>query len=363
MDNFCCSICNSAFKTYSDLCSHFPSHNIEIKRQQFIFDNFSKFLEWKKEEENCTFYRYVKRCSTKVSKIGEKRATYYCHRSGTFKSRSKGHRKMKKQGTKKIGKDCPARMYVKVSTRGGVSIDFIQTHVGHDDDEIYHCMATDKKKNITSDKMPTMDLCYNAIVKEVKNGELFDPKVRDTANNKDQTIIDKCFDLVSTKDAETENQELWVTEEPSKTPELSVVPPETFVESKIHFINDLVQLVNDNINSPEELFEATKLAKPLLDSLKEAAKKKGVATNIAMPMMDVVEFQTIQAPTNIQIIHAAPTQVIETQAVQLQHIHLMEGTQVVHGLAQVTHLATHGASSVEQESPSIIKLDSIFQAI
>nr|CAH7768595.1 unnamed protein product [Callosobruchus chinensis] len=254
-------------------------------------------------------------------------------------------------------------MYVKVSTRGGVSIDFIQTHVGHDDDEIYHCMATDKKKNITSDKMPTMDLCYNAIVKEVKNGELFDPKVRDTANNKDQTIIDKCFDLVSTKDAETENQELWVTEEPSKTPELSVVPPETFVESKIHFINDLVQLVNDNINSPEELFEATKLAKPLLDSLKEAAKKKGVATNIAMPMMDVVEFQTIQAPTNIQIIHAAPTQVIETQAVQLQHIHLMEGTQVVHGLAQVTHLATHGASSVEQESPSIIKLDSIFQAI
>nr|CAI5829498.1 unnamed protein product [Callosobruchus analis] len=365
MDNFCCSICNCAFKTYSDLCSHFSSHNIEIQRQQYIFDNFLQFLEWKKQEENCTFYRYVKRCSTKISKVGEKRATYYCHRSGTFKSRSKGHRKIKKQGTKKIGKDCPARMYVKVSTTGEVFIDYVQTHVGHDNDEIFHCTLTDRKNSTTSEKVPTVGLCYNEIVKEVKNSESFDPKARDTANNKDQAITDKSFHIVSTKVAEIENQELWVTEEPSKTPELSVAAPETFVESKIHFINDLVQLVNDNINSPEELVEATKLAKPLLDRLREAAKKKGAATNVSVPKMDIVEFQTIHTPTSIQIIHAAPAQVIETQSVQLQHIHLMETTQVLHSLAQVTHLATHGTSSIEQESLSLplIKLDSIFQAV
>ncbi|VEN40174.1 unnamed protein product [Callosobruchus maculatus] len=344
---FTCSVCNSKYTMKKTLLRHFkskhPQHLTVVCKVWSIYR------------------RYVKRCSTKLSKIGEKRATYYCHRSGTFKSRSKGHRKIKKQGTKKIGKDCPARMYVKVSTTGEVTIDYIQTHVGHDDDEIYHCLVTDKKNSTVSDnKMPTMNVCYNAIVKEVKNDELFDPKARDISNNKDQKIIDKCFDIVSTKDAETENQELWVTEEPSKTPELPVATPETFVESKIHFINDLVQLVNDNINSPEELVEATKMAKPLLERLKEAAKKKGAATNMSIPKMDIVEFQTIQTPTSIQIIHATPA-----QPVQLQHIHLMEGTQVFHGLAQMTHLATHGTSGVEQESLSLplIKLDSIFQAV
>ncbi|CAH1972799.1 unnamed protein product [Acanthoscelides obtectus] len=213
-----------------------------------------------------------------------------------------------------------------------------------------------------------MDFCYNEIVREVKaDTEPFNLKSCDLVNKKGKKPIEKCVSIVSTKttDVETEHPELWLIEEPSKISEISVVHSKTYVESKIQFINDLIQLVNDNVNSAEELTEATKLAKPLMDKLKGTRKHTGTAFSVSVPKMDIVEFQTLQTPANIQIIHATPAQVIDAQHVQLEHVQVMEGTQVLHGLAQVAHLATNGISTVEQETLSLplIKLDSIFQTI
>ena len=49
---------------------------------------------------------------------GDTRRVYYCHRSGTFKSRSKGVRRLKVQGSCKIGCRCPAAMVLRIKAGG-----------------------------------------------------------------------------------------------------------------------------------------------------------------------------------------------------------------------------------------------------
>eukprot|EP00102_Acyrthosiphon_pisum_P018959 XP_016656169.1 PREDICTED: uncharacterized protein LOC100573502 isoform X2 [Acyrthosiphon pisum] len=58
-------------------------------------------------------------------------AYLYCHRTGNFQSRSTGLRKIKIQGTNKIGSTCPSSMIVLTKEDGTVCVEFCSTHFGH----------------------------------------------------------------------------------------------------------------------------------------------------------------------------------------------------------------------------------------
>lgn len=343
-DKFHCALCNSALKKYSELLDHYATHNIKIKRETMKFLSDTQFYEWKREEESRSCNSYIKHFATKTSKEGVRRETYYCHRSGTFRSKSKGERKLKKQGSKKIGKHCPARMYVKFPLTGGVSVDYISTHVAHDI-EISHLTLTGTERLALANKI-SMNVPYDDIIKEALDSA--DPSNLRRCNlltKKDLNNIEKCFNLTSCrKQNETDNVENWVPDGNSRTSDGPVqhsepivqIQTERFVESKIKFINDLAQLVNDNVNSPEELEVAQKFLEPLLSELlavrspqttsqlqlKAAIKPELETTNVLCLTSSMTEgsIQIIHAPTHIV---SAPAHILNTQS-QVQETQIID---------------------------------------
>lgn len=57
---------------------------------------------------------------------------FICNRSGEFKSRGKGERKLRSQGSRKCGQFCPARIRLSVDEKSFHQIDFCSSHIGHE---------------------------------------------------------------------------------------------------------------------------------------------------------------------------------------------------------------------------------------
>ena len=94
-----------------DTAKHFDNkHN---------FNLFVEFNIWKQQEEDATMSRYVKaRGNHRLQRQQSTLLMYYCNRSGRYIAKGKCLRRMKVQGTCKIGSVCPAAMFVKISSAG-----------------------------------------------------------------------------------------------------------------------------------------------------------------------------------------------------------------------------------------------------
>ena len=78
-------------------------------------------MEWKAGEEEDTRTKYVKARNDVRRTDGALKRSYYCHRSGHYKAKGHGLRRLKVQGTSKIGSHCPAAMFVIVKPSGKCS--------------------------------------------------------------------------------------------------------------------------------------------------------------------------------------------------------------------------------------------------
>lgn len=90
-----------------------------IEVNMYDFNLFIEFSVWKQQEEDATMSRYVKVSGD--CHIRRQQSTllrYYCNRSGRYVPKGKSLRHMKVQGTCKIGSNCPAAMFVKISSAG-----------------------------------------------------------------------------------------------------------------------------------------------------------------------------------------------------------------------------------------------------
>lgn len=98
---------------------------------------FSAFEAWKVEMEQESLAFFVKLRGSP----GSNKFLYCCNRSGSYKpdvSNNGRQRKLRKQGTAKIGGKCPARIDVEVEpVTGLLNVVFTATHVGHDMDVNY----------------------------------------------------------------------------------------------------------------------------------------------------------------------------------------------------------------------------------
>jgi len=92
---------------------------LHIDVNKYDFNVFVEFNVWKQQEEDVTMSRYIKTggdCHTRRHQSTLRR--YYCNRSGRYVTKGNRLRHMKVQGTCKIGSNCPAAMFAKISSAG-----------------------------------------------------------------------------------------------------------------------------------------------------------------------------------------------------------------------------------------------------
>lgn len=127
--------CFEKFITTEDLVRHLELvHGKKMERCHQRFDKQEDFNVWKSDIERETAARFVAKRSW-YKKDGSIGRVYNCNRSGTYRptvADDKRKRKIKAQGTRKIGQLCPARILVHEYASGIIEAVAMITHYGHE---------------------------------------------------------------------------------------------------------------------------------------------------------------------------------------------------------------------------------------
>ncbi|XP_074596218.1 uncharacterized protein LOC141851373 [Brevipalpus obovatus] len=142
-----CALCRSEVekKLFVEHCS--VDHDLVINFQKLTFDSSQDFKNWKEkiEDETCAFFTPA--FGKKYSENGYTQI-FVCNRSGPFRSKSKGLRKMRSQGSRKSGEYCPARIKVSVQSGDHHSIDFCSSHIGHGKEPQHLDLPKEERKQL-----------------------------------------------------------------------------------------------------------------------------------------------------------------------------------------------------------------------
>ncbi|XP_065206568.1 uncharacterized protein LOC135835966 [Planococcus citri] len=139
-----CCICDVEGSTQELDLHYIQVHEIDLNIEKIEFTSLNTFHEWKTAIEKENHCRYVAACGRKYN-----HERYKCHRSGDFRSKSKGVRLLKKQGSKKIGAYCPSKIIV--NKKGNVcTAKFYRTHVGHENELCHVSLTADVRAEIAN---------------------------------------------------------------------------------------------------------------------------------------------------------------------------------------------------------------------
>lgn len=160
-----CPLCDVS-STKAELLDHFNSkHGINVEVENLEFSTFVEFLDWKSDMEKRTKSRFFKLRGTQKSKATM--AHYFkCHRSGSFISKSKGYRTLKRQGSNKLNGFCPAGIITHVAEDGKCTVKFTKTHIGHDND-MKHLFLSAEERQIIAEKIAS-NLPFDKILDEIR---------------------------------------------------------------------------------------------------------------------------------------------------------------------------------------------------
>lgn len=148
-DTLRCILCSDTemkcFSKYS-LFEHFQeSHNIKVTTEMSQFTNVEEFESWKKQVETETHALFINAHGSYKTK-NQVKTKYVCHRSGFYKSKGNGMRRLKTQGSSKINGYCPAEMCIKIM-EGKYEVKFVKTHVGHSNNLEHLKLTRTKRKS------------------------------------------------------------------------------------------------------------------------------------------------------------------------------------------------------------------------
>lgn len=127
---FKCLVCECSINKNS-VSEHFQQHGYTMETETLEFIDCAHFEQWKTKMEKETNSKFVNRHGQRTDNQGIIVTEYCCHRSGHFKSKSKGVRTLKVLGSNKIDSYCPAAIVTKSSADGEVTVTFQKTHIGH----------------------------------------------------------------------------------------------------------------------------------------------------------------------------------------------------------------------------------------
>lgn len=129
-----CPMCPYSDNFTDNLIEHFQKrHEIVIKTQTLEFFSQNTFNTWKIQTEQDTNSSFVKKY-TKRSRKGT--ITFFlCNRSGNYvEKESERLRSLKTQGSNKIDAFCPASIKILVDSEEKITVNYIETHIGHIND-------------------------------------------------------------------------------------------------------------------------------------------------------------------------------------------------------------------------------------
>uniref|UniRef100_A0A1B6E200 C2H2-type domain-containing protein n=1 Tax=Clastoptera arizonana TaxID=38151 RepID=A0A1B6E200_9HEMI len=127
-------------------------HNKEMTVLTLEFNSISEFDSWKDEFEKREKCRFVKKSGSRMTEDGFKLCYYYCSRSGTFISHSRGLKKKSSKGTSKSSVHCTASITVTEAQNGMVQVKVCATHYGHSVD-LRHLRLTKYDKSNIADQI------------------------------------------------------------------------------------------------------------------------------------------------------------------------------------------------------------------
>ncbi|GFS62900.1 MULE domain-containing protein [Trichonephila clavipes] len=188
---------NSPTKMTYRLILSSPSHVIEFERVEFV--------TWKEEEEKKAMSKYVRQRGCETLQNGEIVMNFHCCRSGTYKSKGKGLRNLKSQGSAKIGISCPAVIKVRQSTEN-VVVHYFRKHQNHET-QLEHLSESDR--TAIADSLIRGNICkhIHKVVQMFLNDDTRNEEIQENLNQND--ILKETFDVLpcSSKSANNDDHE------------------------------------------------------------------------------------------------------------------------------------------------------------
>lgn len=152
-DRLRCVLCGTNFGRTDEVQHHLTNaHDVPLVHQHLRFASTDEFLAWKLDTQKSTTSVFSKiRCQTGASDDDANVTWYKCHRSGAYQPRvQRRHRRIKLQGSVKMGGYCPAAITVFESRQTGrCRVSYVSTHVGHnvcDEAELAHMYPSAEEK-------------------------------------------------------------------------------------------------------------------------------------------------------------------------------------------------------------------------
>ena len=150
-----CLECGHVFFTIGKLREHLTwNHSIVMNIEKLSFATISDFKEWKYDLEENTSCAYYKPRGSKKMK-GSIVDSYKCNRSGKYKNRRVGKRRMKSSGTCKLENNCTSTIRSEIFVDETVEVEVCHTHYGHtvDLEHIKHVIAAKLTQGVTREEI------------------------------------------------------------------------------------------------------------------------------------------------------------------------------------------------------------------
>ncbi|XP_040074593.2 uncharacterized protein LOC115323234 [Ixodes scapularis] len=151
--SFACDLCPTAsFAFHGGLLHHFEAkHGFDARHEKLEFNSLKEFSDWREAEEGREHAHFVLRNGPKKRPGNVLKRYYYCHRSGSFQSTSRGKRQLKTQGSCKTNVECLATIRV-TGKDGKVTVEYQAEHYGHPK-ELKHQRLSMTEKEALADKL------------------------------------------------------------------------------------------------------------------------------------------------------------------------------------------------------------------
>lgn len=117
-----CALCQT-YTSYltQEIVNHLKSyHDVIIESEELNFSSMAEFTEWKSQMEQDSSSQFRK--ETSKSSKQHVLVKYVCSRSGMYKPRGQGKRRLKLQGSKKINAFCPCSISLVINKEGKTDV-------------------------------------------------------------------------------------------------------------------------------------------------------------------------------------------------------------------------------------------------
>ncbi|CAB0010163.1 unnamed protein product [Nesidiocoris tenuis] len=206
-----CCLCNDfSCLVRAEMIDHYIRvHGVEMQRYNLEFKSRGEFIAWKKlieKKEVCRFTSQSGSTTTPNSRF----QAFNCFRSGVYKARGVGKRRLKTVGSIKINSICPASIKIIEDRKTGiVRVTYVSTHVGHVG-ELNRVSLTREEREEISRKLAA-NVPADVVLDEIRNS-IKDDKIEriHLLTNKDLINIRASFKLPSRKSLKTGKESVCI---------------------------------------------------------------------------------------------------------------------------------------------------------